>query len=71
MKSPLALLEIDNSRDKPGRVWKVVRSARAARGYSAYRALWLRRPTSLEVDTVNQCLLQTKGQAYHLDRCLS
>jgi hypothetical protein len=65
MRSPLALLEIDNLRGKPGRVWKVIRSSVSARGHKAYRVVWVRKPTPQDEATVTPCLRYAGGTAHN------
>lgn len=68
MRSPLALLEINQHDQRTGRntrEWLVVRTAGAARGMPAHRVIFLREPTPEERGTVEACLAPGRIAASH------
>jgi hypothetical protein len=77
MRSPLALIEVPRHDPRTGantREWVVVRTAAAARGLSAYRVVFIRKPTPLDRIQVEATLshsVETKSKQVHdLDKLL-
>jgi hypothetical protein len=69
MRSPLALLSMDDPNGSGERVWKVCQTEQSARGCSAGSLVFVRAPSPEERRSLEACLVPG-GRVYHLSTLL-